>query len=108
MGGGSWTFLFGGVICLVNSVDDRDLRLQNGVYFDSYLITSWRSIVYNARKFKARTGVRCSSMFYVMPWWLLVNLILSGPICVDCKFNLALDSAGAELPEKRFDCSWDG
>ena len=40
MGDGSWPFFSGGVICLVNSVDDRDLRLQNGVYFDSYLITS--------------------------------------------------------------------
>ena len=35
------------------------------------------------------------------------ELILSGPICVDCKYNLALDSAGADLPEKRVDCFSD-
>ncbi len=27
MGGGAWPFLVGGVICLVNSVNDRDLDL---------------------------------------------------------------------------------
>ena len=27
MGGGAWTFLVGGVICLVNSVNERDLSL---------------------------------------------------------------------------------
>jgi hypothetical protein len=33
MGGGAWPFLVGGVICLVNSVNERDLNLLNsGVY----------------------------------------------------------------------------
>ncbi len=27
MGGGAWPFLVGGVICLVNSVNERDARL---------------------------------------------------------------------------------
>lgn len=27
MGGGAWPFLVGGVICLVNSVNERDLGL---------------------------------------------------------------------------------
>ena len=27
MGGGAWSFLVGGVICLVNSVNERDLSL---------------------------------------------------------------------------------
>ena len=27
MGGGAWLFLVGGVICLVNSVNERDLSL---------------------------------------------------------------------------------
>ena len=27
MGGGAWPFLVGGVICLVNSVNERDPRL---------------------------------------------------------------------------------
>ncbi len=31
MGGGAWPFLVGGVICLVNSVNERDLDL----------LTSW-------------------------------------------------------------------
>ena len=36
MGGGAWPFLVGGVICLVNSVNERDLNLLN-----SYLHTLW-------------------------------------------------------------------
>lgn len=29
VGGGAWPFLVGGVICLVNSDNERDLRLLN-------------------------------------------------------------------------------
>ena len=29
MGGGAWPFLVGGLICLVNSVNERDPRLLN-------------------------------------------------------------------------------
>jgi hypothetical protein len=29
MGGGAWPFLVGGVICLVNSDNERDLNLLN-------------------------------------------------------------------------------
>ena len=35
MGGGAWPFLVGGVICLVNSVNERDLSLLNS---DAYSI----------------------------------------------------------------------
>ena len=38
MGGGAWPFLVGGVICLVNSVNERDLSLLNSrfnsIYYD--------------------------------------------------------------------------
>ena len=37
MGGGAWPFLVGGVICLVNSVNERDLNLLN-----STLMLNWR------------------------------------------------------------------
>ena len=40
MGGGAWRFLVGGMICLVNSVNERDLSLKNSVKYDSYLIIS--------------------------------------------------------------------
>ena len=30
-GGGAWPFLVGGVICLVNSVNERDLDLLNSL-----------------------------------------------------------------------------
>ncbi len=34
MGGGAWPFLVGGVICLVNSDNERDLNLLNSrAYF---------------------------------------------------------------------------
>ena len=35
MGGGAWPFLVGGVICLVNSVNERDLdRLNSRAVFE--------------------------------------------------------------------------
>ena len=52
MGGGAWLFLVGGVICLVNSVNERDFSLLNSTKYDPYLITSWRVCVSNARKFE--------------------------------------------------------
>ena len=58
MGGGAWPFLVGGVICLVNSVNERDLNLLNsqrevlsGARFLEGLCVS------NARKFEAITGL---------------------------------------------------
>jgi hypothetical protein len=33
MGGGAWPFLVGGVICLVNSVNERDLYLLNSLMY---------------------------------------------------------------------------
>ena len=42
VGGGARPFLLGEVICLVISVNDRDLSLLNHVKYDSYLITSQR------------------------------------------------------------------
>ena len=32
MGGGAWPFLVGGVICLVNSDNERDLNLLNSIW----------------------------------------------------------------------------
>ena len=41
VGGGAWPFLVGGVICLVNSVNERDLDLLNSrVNFSGYILTS--------------------------------------------------------------------
>ena len=38
MGGGAWPFLVGGVICLVDSVNERDLRLLNSVADRIFLV----------------------------------------------------------------------
>ncbi len=35
VGGGAWPFLVGGVICLVNSVNERDLDPLNSLLNDS-------------------------------------------------------------------------
>ncbi len=42
MGGGAWPFLVGGVICLVNSVNERDLSLLNSCVgtFEVSMMTS--------------------------------------------------------------------
>ena len=58
MGGGAWPFLVGGVICLVNSVNERDLDLLNSwtnlrVWID-FLEGLWVS---SPRKFEAITGL---------------------------------------------------
>ena len=58
MGGGAWPFLVGGVICLVNSVNERDLNLLNSVLnlgSSVYFLEGLR--VFNARKFEAITGL---------------------------------------------------
>ena len=57
MGGGAWPFLVGGVICLVNSVNERDLNLLTSVLIsnlDHFLeglcdVITW--------KFEAITGL---------------------------------------------------
>ena len=40
MGGGAWPFLVGGVICLVNSVNERDLNLLNSYVDDLHRRTT--------------------------------------------------------------------
>ena len=58
MGGGAWPFLVGGVICLVNSVNERDLNLLNsGANFllaAHFLEGQWVSSPW---KFEAITGL---------------------------------------------------
>ncbi len=59
MGGGAWPFLVGGVICLVNSVNERDLHLLNSYAdprdpVDSFLEGLTMS---NRRRLEAITGL---------------------------------------------------
>ena len=58
MGGGAWPFLVGGVICLVNSVNERDLSLLNNpmmhVRHDGFLEGL---CAYSTRKCEAITGL---------------------------------------------------
>lgn len=58
MGGGAWPFLVGGVICLVNSVNERDPRLLNS-YFNARIVESFLEglSVFNRRKLGAITGL---------------------------------------------------
>ena len=59
MGGGAWPFLVGGVICLVNSDNERDLNLLNS-YGDTF-VSSDNFLeglsVFNRWKFEAITGL---------------------------------------------------
>jgi hypothetical protein len=56
MGGGAWPFLVGGLICLVNSDNERDLYLLNSflIHLKSFLE---ELRVYNMRKKEAITGL---------------------------------------------------
>ena len=58
MGGGAWPFLVGGVICLVNSVNERDLTLLNSGT-NSLLVANFLEgqLVFNKWKFAAITGL---------------------------------------------------
>ena len=58
MGGGAWPFLVGGVICLVNSVNERDLSLLNS-YANTLFAANFLEgqLVFNKWKFEAITGL---------------------------------------------------
>ena len=57
MGGGAWPFLVGGVICLVNSVNERDLNLLTSrpKYPWGGLLRG--TLCSSIRKFEAITGL---------------------------------------------------
>ena len=59
MGGGAWPFLVGGVICLVNSVNERDLNLLNsGKYLRIFTSLLRGTLLHSSsRKFEAITGL---------------------------------------------------
>ena len=58
MGGGAWPFLVGGVICLVNSVNERDLSLLNSCVKLRFHLSFLEGLrVFNTRKFEAITGL---------------------------------------------------
>ena len=58
MGGGAWPFLVGGVICLVNSVNERDLSLLNSDANTSFAVIFLEGqLVFNKWKFEAITGL---------------------------------------------------
>jgi len=58
MGGGAWPFLVGGVICLVNSVNERDLNLLNShAIFELRMYFLEGLLVLSQRKFEAITGL---------------------------------------------------
>ena len=50
MGGGAWPFLVGGVICLVNSVNERDLNLLNSAVFLRKCVSLLRGTLTPKRK----------------------------------------------------------
>ena len=52
MGGGAWPFLVGGVICLVNSDNERDLSLLNS-YADL-----GKFLIYNSNFVKKQFGAK--------------------------------------------------
>ena len=58
MGGGAWPFLVGGVICLVNSVNERDLNLLNSYAIPRIAANFLEGLlVFNRWKFEAITGL---------------------------------------------------
>ncbi|KAI5384052.1 hypothetical protein KIW84_071164 [Lathyrus oleraceus] len=53
MGGGAWPFLVGGAICLVNSVNERDLSLLNS-YVEIIAIVGLQRGIPSKRESSAR------------------------------------------------------
>ena len=56
MGGGAWPFLVGGVICLVNSDNERDLNLLTRYFYSINAIFLEGLCNSNTWKFEAITG----------------------------------------------------
>ncbi len=58
MGGGAWPFLVGGLICLLNCDNERDLNLLNSYakpsFVANFLEGLYKSIIW---KFEAITGL---------------------------------------------------
>ena len=59
MGGGAWPFLVGGVICLVDSVNERDLRLLNSYAIFSKMVGNFLEglFSFSEGKLEAITGL---------------------------------------------------
>ena len=58
MGGGAWPFLVGGAICLVNSVNERDLSLLTSYAEDTSAASFLEGLrPFRPRKFEAITGL---------------------------------------------------
>ena len=57
MGGGAWPFLVGGVICLVNSVNERDLNLLTSRLMHNEVDFLEGLLVFNQGKLTAITGL---------------------------------------------------
>lgn len=57
MGGGAWPFLVGGVICLVNSDNERDLNLLTSLVHFMYIDFLEGLCISSAWKFEAITGL---------------------------------------------------
>ncbi len=59
MGGGAWPFLVGGLICLVNSVNERDLSLLNRWRNPCEFLPRFLEglLVFSQWKFEAITGL---------------------------------------------------
>ncbi len=68
MGGGAWPFLVGGVICLVDSVNERDLNLLNS--YANRLI--WGAAIGACTATVVATGCESSDVF--------VDILLRGTI----------------------------
>ena len=58
MGGGAWPFLVGGVICLVNSVNERDFNLLNSIHcVEQWYVFLEGLCASSTRRFKAITDL---------------------------------------------------
>ena len=59
MGGGAWLFLFGGMISLVNSVNEQDLNQLNG--HNSQIVTDFLEglLIFNQSQ-EVSDAIRCS------------------------------------------------
>jgi hypothetical protein len=70
MGGGAWPFLVGGVICLVNSVNERDLSLLNSCVNLLFRVKCW---------------FNCVSLLVQLPAWIFdvfMKILLRGTISI--------------------------
>ena len=66
MGGGAWPFLVGGVICLLNCVNERDLDLLNSPFDFGWTLASQRDFWLKPMEVRGNNRLTCTGLLMIL------------------------------------------